>query len=111
MINYILKRQFLCRHEPHYGLVIVRELGSIFVEVGWMVLRWRANDNVEGTYHLTHLEQIYNRKDTLEKCKMMGAMYVPQLRTTQMKGFLIYIFLTHQNSLVESLIQVTKKCV
>ena len=39
------------------------------------MLRWRANDDVEGTYHAMHHGRNFYWEGTLE-CKMMGAMYV-----------------------------------
>jgi hypothetical protein len=43
------------------------------------VLRWRANVDVEGTYHPMHHGQFFDQEDTLEECKMIGAMYVQEI--------------------------------
>ena len=72
----ILKRHFLCGHGPNFGRPI-KNLG-LFLSRAWVdgVLRWRANDDVEGTYHPMHHRQIFDKDDTLEEYKKMGAVYV-----------------------------------
>jgi hypothetical protein len=46
------------------------------------VLRWRANDDVEGTYHFIHHGHFFDWKDTLEECKMVGVCMCKHLWTT-----------------------------
>ena len=51
-----LKRRFLCGHRPEFGQS-TKSLGP-FLSKAWVhgVLRWRANVDVEGTYHPKHHE-------------------------------------------------------
>ena len=71
----ILKSHFLCGQRPNHGR-LTKDLGP-FSSQAWVdgVLRWGAND-VEGTYHPMHHGQIFDWEDTLEECKMIGAIYV-----------------------------------
>ena len=59
------------------SLDVTKNLG-LFLSQAWLdgVLRWRVNDDVEGTYHPMHLRQFFDWEDTLEQSKTMGAMYV-----------------------------------
>ena len=59
------------------SLDVNKNLGP-FLSQAWLdgVLRWRVNDDVEDTYHPMHHGQNFDQGDTLEDCKMMGAMYV-----------------------------------
>ena len=54
-----------------------KNLGS-FLSQAWVddVLRWKANDDVEGTYHPMHHKRILYEENTLEECKMVRAMCV-----------------------------------
>ena len=40
------------------------------------MLRWRANNDVEGTYHPMHHGHNFYWEDTIEECNMMGSMYM-----------------------------------
>ena len=72
---FILHRHFLCGYGCDYG-----RWPRTWVHYcqSWVdgALRWRANDDVEGTYHPMHHRWIFDWKDGLDECKMMGAMYV-----------------------------------
>ena len=93
---FLFWRDILCGHRPNFGRLI-KNLG-LFLSQTWVdgLLRWRANDDVEGTYHPMHHKQICDQEDTLEKCKIMGAIYCKQLWITWMKSFLICLFSTHK---------------
>ena len=75
------------------------------------MLRWRANDDVEGTYHLMCHGRIFDCEDTLEECKMMGAMYVQVVGDSLNQRFPnLHVF--NASKLVnQSIIQVMKKFV
>ena len=72
----ILKIHFLCGHGPNFGQS-TKILGSLLSQA-WVegMSRYRANDDVEGTYHPMHHKRIFDWEDTIEECKMMEAMYV-----------------------------------
>jgi hypothetical protein len=61
----IFMRHFLCDHWPNFG-GSTNNLGP-FLSQAWVdgVLIWRANDDVEGTYHPMHHGQIFYQEDTL----------------------------------------------
>ena len=67
------------------------------------------NDDVEGKYHPRHHPRFFNQEDTLEECKMIGAMYVQAIVDGLNESFLIYLIPPQQNYLVQSIIQVMKK--
>ena len=68
--------------------ISTKNLGP-FLSQAWVdsALRWRAINDVGATYHPMHHRQILDWEDTLEECKMMGAMYVQPLVDSLNKRF------------------------
>ena len=61
---------FLCGHGPNCRQS-TKNSNPLFTQA-WVdgVLRWRANDDIEGTYHPMHHKQNFDRKNTLVECKI-----------------------------------------
>ena len=84
--------------------MIDQELGSIFVlSLGTWCVKMKGNDDVEGTYCPMHHKQMVDWEDTLEECKMTGAMHAKAIVDSSNKGFMIYMFSMHQNLLIQSM--------
>ena len=72
----ILKRHSLCDQSLNFKRSTMN-LGPLLSQ-SWVdgVWRWRAINVVEGTYLPMHHGWDLDWEDTLEECKIMGAMYV-----------------------------------
>ena len=105
-----MKRHVLCGHRPTFGQS-TKNLGPFLPQALLdVVLRWRANDGFKGTCHPMHHGQIFEHKDTLEECKM-NKVHVQAVVGSLNKEFMIYLFSTHQNFVVQGIILVMKKFV